>query len=408
MRMRLSWLILLAALSSVAGDLPWLQWGGPHRNFQTEARLPNSWPASGPKIFWRRPLGEGYSSILVEGGVLYTMYRTGQTEHVIAAGAETGKTIWEYSYGAAFHSAAAQEGNGPHATPAIAGGRIFTTGATGMLHCLDKKTGKVLWSHDLWNLGGSSLIYGYASSPLIYRDTVILPVGGKGQAMMAFKQSDGSTVWKKGDAANAYSSAVLINVGGLEQAVVMTQGHVVAFNPVNGDVQWYREHHADYGLNILPPLWGPDNILLISASYGAGSTAFELSRSGNQTNVKELWHNNSFYVKHVNVQRIGGVFYAASGDSGPTPLTAADARTGKILWRQRGYPEANLIYADGKVIILDQDGNLTLAKLSPQSIQVLGTAPSLLQSNSWTAPTLVGARLYVRDRHEMMALDLAP
>ena len=386
----------------------WLQWGGPYRNFQTEATLADAWPASGPRIIWRRPLGEGYSSILVENGVLYTMYRNGSTEYVLAADASTGKTIWEYSYSASFHSDAAEEGNGPHATPAIAGNRIFTVGASGKLHCLDKKTGKVLWDHDLWNVWfrGSQLIYGYASSPLVYRDTILLPLGGSGQAMISFRQSDGATVWKKGDAGNAYSSAVLISVGGLEQAVVMTRFHLVSFNPINGDVQWSREHHADYGLNIFTPLWGPDNVLLISAAYNAGSTALELTRSGSQTIVKELWHSDSFYVKHVNVQRIGDAYYASSGNSGPTPLTAADAKTGKILWRERGYPEANLIYAGGKVIILDQDGNLTLARLSPQRLQVLSSAPSLLKSNAWTPPTLVGTRLYIRDRHEMMALDV--
>ena len=402
-------LLFCASLSAQSDGIPWLQWGGPHRNFQTEAKLPDAWPAAGPKILWRRPLGEGYSSILVENGRLYTTYRNMSTEFVIAADANTGKTIWEYSYSAPFHNDAAEEGNGPHATPAIAGDRIFTAGSSGKLHCLDKKTGKVLWEHDLWNLlyRGSELIYGYASSPLVYRDTIILPVGGDGHAMMSFRQSDGSTVWKKGDAGNAYSSAVLIQVDGLEQAVVMTRFHVVSFNPINGDVQWSREHKADYGLNIMTPLWGAGNVLVVSASYGAGTTALELSRSGNQTNVKELWHSHTFYVKHVDMQRIGDVLYAASGDSGPTPLTAVDVKTGKILWRQRGYPEANLIYADGKVVILDQDGNLALARVSPEGLKVLSSVPSLLKNNAWTPPTLVGTRLYIRDRHEMMALDLA-
>jgi len=351
-------------------------------------------------------LGEGYSSILVENGILYTMYRTGSTETVIAADAGSGKTIWEYAYSASFTSDAHETGNGPHATPAIAGDRLFTTGVTGKLHCLDKKTGKVLWSKDLWGAyGGSRLIYGYASSPMVYRDTLILPVGGNGQAMMCFRQSDGSVVWKKGDAGNAYSSPALITLDGVDQVAVMTRMHVVSFNPLNGDVQWSREHKADYGLNIFTPLWGPDNILLLSASYNAGSTALQLSREGHRTSVKELWHSNKFYVKHVNVQRIGDVFYAATGDSGPTPLSAVEAKTGKILWQQRGFQRANTLYADGKLIILDEDGNLSLATVSAQGLKVLGTTQSLLKNNAWTPPTLVGSRLYIRDRHEMMALD---
>jgi outer membrane protein assembly factor BamB len=410
MKLPLAALLLFGPVWSQAptGGIPWLQWGGPHRNFQTEAKLPDKWPPAGPKIVWRRPLGEGYSSILVENNVLYTMYRNAGTEFVIAADAETGRTIWEYSYSAPFRNDAAEFGNGPHATPAIAGDRLFTTGSSGKLHALDKKTGKVLWWHDLWSTRGSELIYGYASSPLVYRDTVILPVGGDGSAMMSFRQSDGSTVWKKGSAGNGYSSPVLINVDGLEQVVVTMRFHVVSFNPINGDVQWSREHKAEYGINIFTPLWGADRILIVSAAYGAGTTAFELSRAGNQTGVKELWHSNRFYVKHVNMQRIGDVLYAASGDSGPTPLSAADVKTGQVLWQQRGFPEANLVYADGKVIILDQDGNLSLARLSAQKVDVLSTAQSLLKQNAWTPPTLAGTRLYIRDRQEMMALQLSP
>jgi hypothetical protein len=407
--MILFFFLLFAPGAPVSEGTPWLQWGGPHRNFQTDAKLPEAWPAGGPKILWRRPLGEGYSSILVENGLLYTMYRTGETETVIAADASTGRTSWEYSYSAPFHSDASERGNGPHATPAIFGNRIFTAGASGKLHCLDKKTGKLLWSHNLWDTSfrGSALIYGYASSPLVYRDTIILPVGGKGQAMMCFRQSDGSVVWKKGDAGNAYSSAALIDVSGLEQVVAMTRFHVIAWNPLNGDVQWSHEHKAEYGLNILTPLWGADNLLVISAAYGAGTTTLELTRSGNQTSVKELWHSNRFYVKHVNMQRVGDVLYAASGDSGPTPLSAANVKTGKILWQQRGFPESNLVYADGKTLILDQDGNLSLAKLTPQGVTVLSTAQSLLRNNAWTPPTLVGTRLYLRDRREIMALELS-
>jgi len=145
MKLPLAALLLFGPVWSQAptGGIPWLQWGGPHRNFQTEAKLPHKWPPAGPKIVWRRALGEGYSSILVENNVLYTMYRNAGTEFVIAADAGTGKTIWEYSYSAPFRNDAAEFGNGPHATPAIAGDRLFTTGSSGKLHALDKKTGKV-------------------------------------------------------------------------------------------------------------------------------------------------------------------------------------------------------------------------------------------------------------------------
>src|SRR5262249_14023151 len=156
---------------SPARAVSWTQWGGPHRNFQTEASgLRDTWPASGPRVVWRRALGEGYSSPSVEGGVLYTIYGKPQQEVVIAANAETGRTRWEVSNPMTFRSDAAQDmGNGPYSTPLIVGDRLFTTGVAGRLQCLDKKTGTLLWKQELWqDHRGSRLMYGYACSPIAF------------------------------------------------------------------------------------------------------------------------------------------------------------------------------------------------------------------------------------------------
>src|SRR5262249_40301445 len=114
-----------AALGTESGGTPWLQWGGPHRNFQTEAYgLAERWPSSGARVMWKRELGEGYSSILAENGVLYTMYGRRGQEITLAANAATGKTIWERSNPVSFHNDAADRGDGPHATPLIVGDRL--------------------------------------------------------------------------------------------------------------------------------------------------------------------------------------------------------------------------------------------------------------------------------------------
>ena len=123
--------------SRLAG-VAWTQWGGPNRNFQTEARgIRDTWPASGPRVIWKRPLGEGYSSPVVENGLLYTMYGKRGEEVVLAANAETGETLWEQPGSMTFQSDAAQDmGNGPYSTPLIVGDRLFTTGVAGRLQCL--------------------------------------------------------------------------------------------------------------------------------------------------------------------------------------------------------------------------------------------------------------------------------
>jgi outer membrane protein assembly factor BamB len=106
-----------------------------------------------------------------------------------------------------------------------------------------------------------------------------------------------------------------------------------------------------------------------------------------------------------NLLHIGDTLYGSSGDFGPAPLTALDAKTGKVLWQDRSFPKATFLYADGKLIAVDEDGNLSLATVSPAGLKVLSRV-ELLRSNAWTAPALAGTALYIRDRHSLMALDL--
>lgn len=389
--------------------VPWTQWGGPHRNFHTEATgLKDTWPAAGPRVVWKRTLGEGYSSTPVENGVLYTMYGKPREEVVIAAEAESGKTLWEHATPMTFQSDAPEMGNGPYATPLIAGSRLFTTGVAGRLQCLDKKTGKLLWTQELWSgHGGSRLMYGYASSPIAFRDMVIVPVGGRGKAVMAFKQADGAVAWAKNDFGNVYSSPVLIDLGGLEQLVLLMDGAMLAVNPHNGDLQWQVPFKADYSIAVATPLWGAGNLLFVSSEYNGGAKAVELRRSGAQTTATELWTSNRLRLHHGNAIRIGDTIYFSSGGKGSQAiLSAVDARSGTIHWQQRSIEKATFVWADQKLITLDQDGNLMIAHPSPQGFAIAAKAP-LLTSLSWTPPVLVGTRLYLRDRRTMMAVDLS-
>ncbi len=398
-----------ASLQNSGGGVPWTQWGGPHRNFQTEATgLKDTWPSGGPRVVWKRALGEGYSSPAVENGVLYTAYGKPGEEVVIAAQADTGKTLWERGNPMTFQSDVARDmGNGPYGTPLIVGNRVFTAGVSGRLQCLEKTSGKVLWAQELWATHhGSSLMYGYASSPIAFRELVIVPVGGRGKALMAFQQSDGKLAWSKGDFGNVYSSPILINVGGLEQLVALLDGAVVGVNPHNGDPQWQVPFRANYSIAVATPVWGPDNLLFVSAEYDAGSKVIELQRDGLQTKATELWYSNRLRLHHGNAMRVDDTIYFSSGGKGSQAiLSAVDVRTGKILWQQRSIEKATFVWADRKLITLDQDGNLMIAHPSREGFTVSARA-SLLTNLSWTPPALVGTRLYIRDRRSLMAVDL--
>jgi outer membrane protein assembly factor BamB len=396
------------AAPAPATGVPWTQWGGPHRNFQTEAAgLKDVWPASGPRVIWKRVLGEGYSSPAVENGVLYTMYGKPKQEVVLAADAETGKTLWEHPTPMTFQSDAPELGNGPYSTPLVVGDRLFTTGVAGRLQCLDKKTGKLLWTQELWSdLGGSRMMYGYASSPIAFRDTIVVPVGGRGKAVMAFQQADGKVAWSKNDFGNVYSSPVLINVGGLEQIAQLMDGAVIGVNPHNGDLQWQVPFKAEYSIAIATPVWGPDNLLFISSEYNAGSKVIELQRNGQQTTAKELWSSNRLRLHHGNAMRIGDTIYFSSGGKGSQAiLSAVDARTGNIHWQERSIQKASFVWADQKLITVAQDGSLMIAYPSTKEFRIAAKA-RLLTELAWTPPVLVGTRLYLRDRRDMLAVDL--
>jgi len=386
----------------------WTQWGGPHRNFQTEATgIKESWAASGPPVVWQRPLGEGYSSPSVEDGVLYTMYGRPRQEVVLAANAEDGKTLWEYTTPMTFQSDAPEMGNGPYATPLIVGDRVFTAGVAGRLQCLEKKTGKLLWTQQLWtDHHGSRLMYGYASSPIAFRDMIIVPVGGSGKAVMTFRQTDGSVAWSQNNYGNVYSSPILIDVSGLEQVALVMDGYVIGVNPHNGDLQWQVPFKADYSIAVATPVWGPDNLLFVSSEYNAGSKVIELKRNGLQTIATELWSSNRLRLHHGNAMRIGDAIYFSSGGKGSQAiLSAVDARSGRIHWQERSIEKATFVWADQKLITLDQDGNLMIAHPSPQGFKIAAKAP-LLTHLSWTPPVLVGTRLFIRDRKTLMAVDL--
>ncbi len=388
--------------------VPWTQWGGPHRNFQTEASgLKDTWPTSGPRVMWKRPLGEGYSSPAVENGVVYTMYGKPKEEVVLAADAETGKTVWEQSAPMTFQSDAPEQGNGPYSTPLIAGDRVFTTGVAGRLQCIDKKTGIVKWTQQLWDSHqGTRLMYGYASSPIAYRNMVIVPVGGRGKAVMAFDQATGKVAWQNSNYANTYSSPIMISVNGLEQLVLLMDGFVFGVNPLNGDLQWQVPFKADYSIAVATPMWGPDNLLFVSSEYGGGAKMIELRRNGTQTTATELWSSNRLRLHHGNAMRVGGAIYFSSGGKGSQAiLSAVDARSGTIHWQERSIEKATFVWADQKLIVLDQDGNLMIGHPSPQGFKISAKAP-LLTNLSWTPPTLVGSRLYIRDRRTLMSVDL--
>jgi outer membrane protein assembly factor BamB len=395
----------------------WPQWGGPNRNFVSDSKgLASTWPATGPKKVWTRALGEGHSAIAVDGGRLYTMYRPlgvlamvrrSQEEVITALDANTGTTVWEHRYPSPTSGIDFSEGAGPHATPLITADRVFATGSWKDLFALNKANGQVVWSHNLIKeYGAPGPDRGYACSPLLHNGTIIVSVGGPGQTLAAFNEKTGALVWKAGDYKTSPASPILIDVDGQKQLVYFGGDEIVGLDPSNGKTLWTHPHKTNWGLNISTPIWSSaDHLLFASSAYGTGSRVLELRQAGGKTTATEKWFSGRMRIHIGTAIRIGSFVYGSSGDFGPAFITAIDVNTGKIAWQDRAFARAQLLYADGKLVILDEDGTLGIATVTPEGLQVLAKA-SVLENLAWTPPTLVGTRLFARDRKNITAFDL--
>lgn len=396
--------------SAVTASAQWPQFGGADQDFKVKCRsLADEWPDEGPKKVWSRELGDGYSGIAVDSGVLYTMHRTtDDKEAVIAIDAATGETKWEHKYDCPVKDGHVREfGVGPRATPTIDGDHIYTAGVSGKVHCLEKKSGKVVWSHDLWSdYEGTFLNHGYSTSPYIFKQSVIMLVGGKGHSVVAFDKRSGKELWKKHDYGNSYSTPKLIDVDGEAQLVCPMAAEVIGIDPNNGELKWSVEQKNQWGQNICQPTYGKDHMLFISSVEPACSKGIRLNRKGSNTEAEEVWSNRKVRVHHSNAIRIDDCVYTSTGGDGPGLFFAVDARTGDMKWRKRGFAKATCIHADGKFILLDEDGKLGLVKATPEKFEILSQA-QVLERVAWTVPTLVDTKLFLRDQKKIMALELA-
>lgn len=402
---------LLAAGQTTKSAAPppaWLTWGGANRDFITATQgLAEKWPAAGPKRLWMRTLGDGYSGIAVEDGRVYTGYRRGAEDVITALNAATGQSIWEVHYQAPFTNQWQDGvGPGPYAMPQIVGGRVVAVSGTGIVSSIDKKTSNVIWRRDLYkDFEGTRMDFGYSCHALPYKDTLIYMVGGSGAAAVALRQSDGQVVWKAGKFKNSHSSPLLINVDGQEQVVAVGGEEVVGFSPTDGARLWSHPHKTEYNLAVATPVWGPGNLLFVSSAYGTGGRVLELRQAGGKTAVKQLWADPKLQVHFGNTLLRDGHLYFVSGYNGPGFVTAVEMKTGAVKWQERGFAKGQLLWADGKAVLLDQEGTLALLRTTPQKLEILGRT-AVAESFAWTPPTLAGTRLYLRDRKTLAAYEL--
>ncbi len=397
----------LAAGQAESAD--WPQWLGPARNgLSQEAIAP--WKGS-PKIAWRRKVPKAFSSPIVADGIVFVHASDDDknTEQVIALDAETGQPRWKDSYPRAKYRS--QLGAGPRATPSVAEGKLVTYGITGALTCYEAKTGSRLWQINPYEAAKVTLPrFGVCSSPILTHGKAVVLVGGAGSAVAAYDMTNGKLAWKALDEPAGSASQTLLpgTAPGEEQIVAQTTLRLAGLDPKGGAIRW--EQPLVFEPSGVSPTPFVVNDLLLCTTQDSGTLAVNLPGKGHaEPAMKWSKPDLSGYFSTGTVGPEGTVLIVTNSLA---PLPRADLRcldpaNGKELWKKEnlGYFHfAVMAVADGKVLILDDAGSLTLAQVTRKGHQELAKAK--VCHGTFNSPALANGRLYVRDNVEVICLEL--
>ncbi|HYV35787.1 MAG TPA: PQQ-binding-like beta-propeller repeat protein [Gemmataceae bacterium] len=399
---------------AAADDTPWWpHFLGPRRDGTSpEKNINTDWKQTPPKVLWKIPLGEGFSSFAVVGERAYTMTKRGDKLIVLCLDAKTGKEVWSHDV-APNYIDKQKQGAGPRATPTYHDGKLYCLMPMGEFVCLAAANGERLWTANVFNDTGAKnrvgeqFYWGVALSPLIEGDLVIVQPGGdKDNSVAAFYKNTGKLAWAAGSDPMCYGSPQAITVAGQRQLIVPTASSVLGIEPTTGKILW-RYVIGDKAYTICStPLWF-DNQLWFSAAYNAGCGVLDISNQGGTWTVKEKWKNkNGLLTLYSNAMIVDGHAYGCHGDLSAWMLKCVDLKTGQVKWDERLDQRQWLLAVDGHMLCWGEKGSLKLLKMDPKGNVQKGEMPKLLVPKAWAAPVLANGRLYLRDQANALCIDL--
>jgi outer membrane protein assembly factor BamB len=401
-------LVTIAALSQGTSS-DWPQLLGPTRNgvYRGPALL-ETWPAGGPRVVWRKQVGEGFSGPVVAQGHLILFHRANNREIVEALDPNTGMPQWKYDYPTVYRDDFGFD-EGPRAVPVIADGIVYTFGAEGQLNALDLATGKRIWGEDtMRRFGVSKGFFGAAGSPVIEGGKAIANIGGREGGIVAFDAKSGKVVWTATTDEASYSSGVAATIGGHRSVVFLTRTNLIGLDPATGKVQFQKRWRAlqAASVNAATPLVINDpmgDLIFVSAEYGPGAGVFRVEG----TNLTPLWTSDEALTNHyaTSVYR-DGILYGFHGrqEYGQS-FRAVDFRTGKVRWSQERFLAGSVMLVGDRLLILRETGELVLAAASPDAFRPVARA-QILPATVRAFPALANGLLYVRNEKTLVCLDL--
>jgi len=409
------WLAVVTGVVSVRAaddsDADWPQFLGPKRNLHGgSTALVRSFPAGGPKVVWEHSVAEGYSGPVVSGGKVVMFHRQGGKETIDCLDATTGKPIWKTAYVADYRDGYGM-GDGPRGTPCIADGRIYAHGVSGILSCIDFKTGKIIWQVDTQKEFGSPPgFFGRACSPLIEGELVLLNIGGPNAGLAAFDRKTGKTVWTATKDEAGYASPVAASIktakGQQRFGLFYTRENFRVLEPTTGKVLFtkYWRSSNDASVNAATPLV-VDDLVFISSSYDTGAMVLKIDPAAGK--ATELWSGDNILSNHYSTSLYhNGFLYGFDGrqETGQR-LRCVELRTGKIKWTKANLAAGTLLIADKKLLILNEDGELIIAPVSSSVFEPTAKA-RILRPRVRSYPALARGFLYARDGDRLICVDL--
>jgi outer membrane protein assembly factor BamB len=430
--------LLLATLTVRAAD--WPQWLGPQRDSVWRERgIVEKFPAGGPPVLWRTPIGAGYTGPAVAGGRVFLLDRRVRnekadprdpfargriagTERVLCLDAQSGAELWRFEYDCPYTVSYAA---GPRATPTVEGQLVFTLGAEGNLMCLDIRTGFPVWSRDLKEFAGQTPLWGFAGHPVIHGEKLICLVGGAGTTAMAFDKRTGKELWRALTAKEpGYAPPTLIRAARREQLILWHPESANSLDPATGEVLWSVPFQSRAGMSIATPRQLGD-LLFFSCFYnGSLMTRLAADRPAatkvyQSPKVSEKDTAMLHTVMSTPFLEAGHIYGVCSYGQ----LRCLKADTGERVWETLAattdgkpvrWANAFLVKQGNRFFLFNEQGDLILAKLSPEGYQELGRAHLLEPTNTdpgrpvvWSHPAFANRCLYARNDRELICVSLA-
>jgi len=386
---------------------------GPDRNgISKERGLFQTWPEGGPKLLWHiENLGSGYSTPIVVGNRIYILANEGlEDEFVKALDLKNGKQVWSTRIGKVGNPDQKPSYPGSRSSATVDGDRLYAFGSDGDLACLDLATGKVRWHFNVREkFSGQPGRWAYSESPLIDGDLLICAPGGAEATLLALNKMTGDVVWKTpvpgGDQA-AYASTVVTTAAKVKQYVQFLGKGLVGID-ANGNLLWqYQKTAQGSPANIPTPI--AHNGHIYSASNRGGGSLIQITGNPDAAlQVKEVYYSPKLPRAVGGAILVDGYLYGTTGKA----MQCVDFMTGEIKWSARSVGAGSFCYADGRLYVHGEEGEVVLIDPSPNAYREVGRVVPPKSSvpgsrKAWAFPVVSNGRLYIRDFNILACYDI--